>query len=273
MIDSVMPKTGGYERTKGRKRYEPHVRLYHYMLPALMQRLSGNQLKILIYMLSFEKGDHSGVFMSVRHAAEGTGLNMTTAHLALIELDKQGFIRPTALGYFQQKGGPATNWRFTFLPFDGKAPTNEWREAAAEQKSWLEILPSTVGENDTGRSGHSGAVGEIGTVEAKSPPSPVGKKGTQTIAIGCGDDGDVLDIDQPPPTPCRGTEIGSNTSYPLRDLIARHWRQLGVDQQRAWALRHELTCEEVAAFLSGVPNALPFPKVAAMAHYARRSEV
>ena len=178
----------GKPNAKGRSATEKHVRLYRYMWPTLLERLDGNAFKALFFMLTFEGGStgvpNGQIYMGARTLSEGIGVDKKTALRCLQHLDRQGFIRPEQLGYFQQKGGPATRWRFTFLVANGKAPTNEWREPPAEQKSWGENFPETGGEFPPAASIHRTTGGETGPVEAEIDQLAVGKKGTQTIASG-----------------------------------------------------------------------------------------
>ena len=178
---------GAKTNAKGRRDSEKHVRFYRYLWPALLERLDGNAFKALFYMLTFEDGTNNGdIFMGARKLAEGTGVDKKTALRCLQYLDRQGYIRPEQLGYFQQKGGPATRWRFTFLPANGRPPTNEWRQAPAEQKSWGEKFPETGGHIPPKASAHRTTGGKSGPAEGANGQLTVGKKGTQTIAIGEG---------------------------------------------------------------------------------------
>lgn len=137
----------GKANAKGRSNESRHVRIYRYLWPALMERCDGNSFKSMFYMLTFEDGSNNGdIYMGARTLAEGIRVDKKTALRCLHHLDRQGFIRPEQLGYFTQKGGPATRWRLTFLPAHGKPPTNEWRQAPAEQKSWGENFPQVGGE-------------------------------------------------------------------------------------------------------------------------------
>lgn len=175
----------GKLNAKGRSRESRHVRIYRYMWPALLERLDGNAFKALFYMLTYEDGDNNGqIFMGARTLAEGMRADKKTALRCLQHLDRQGFIRPEQLGYFQQKCGPATRWRFTFLPTDGKPPTNEWRHAPAEQKSWGENFPDAGGEFTATPSTRRTTGGKNGPTEASFGQVAVGKKGTHTVANG-----------------------------------------------------------------------------------------
>jgi hypothetical protein len=174
-------------RNKGRGDDGKHVRFYRYLWPALLERLDGNSFKALFFMLTFEDGGNNGaIYMGARTLADGIDVDKKTALRCLQKLDRQGFIRPEQLGYFQQKGGPATCWRFTFLAANGKAPTNEWRQAPAEQKSWGENFPDTGGEIPPAHSVRRATGGKIGPVAAEIGEPAGGEKGTQSIASGSG---------------------------------------------------------------------------------------
>lgn len=173
--------------SKGRGDDAKHVRIYRYMWPALIERLDGNAFKALFYMLTFEDGTNNGqIFMGARKLGEGIHVNKKTALRCLQDLDRQGFIRPEQLGYFQQKGGPATRWRFTFLVANGKSPTNEWRQSPSEQKSWDQKFPGAGVEIGPMPTVHRAAGVKTGPVEAEIGQSAGVKSSTQSIASGEG---------------------------------------------------------------------------------------
>jgi len=160
------------------------------MWPTILERLDGNAFKALFYMLTFEEGDNNGdIYMGARSLGDGIGVDKKTALRCLQHLDRQGFIRPEQLGYFRQKGGPATRWRFTFMSAGGKPPTNEWRQPPSEQKSWVEKLPSAGGKTPPSNSVCRTAGGKVGTVSGLSDQSPGGISRTHTVAIGEGRSG------------------------------------------------------------------------------------
>lgn len=188
-----------------------HVRLYRHLWPALLERLDGNSFKALFYMLTFEDGSNNGqIFMGARLLAEGMAVDKKTALRCLHLLDRQGFIRPEQLGYFQQKGGPATRWRFTFLPANGKAPTNEWRQEPSEQKSWGENFPDIGGGIPPAPSVRRATGGKNGTVIGQIDQSLGGKKGTHTIAIGEGTP--ARDFPEQNPLKLAGGPIAAHTA-------------------------------------------------------------
>jgi hypothetical protein len=189
----------GKLNAKGRRDDAKHVRIYRYLWPVLLDRLDGQAFKALFYMLTFEDGSNNGhIYMGARSLGAGIHVDKKTALRCLQTLDRQGFIRPEQLGYFQQKGGPATRWRFTFLPANEKPPTNEWREPPSEQKSWGEKFPDAGGEIPPMRSVRRAAGGEIGTAIGEIDRPAGGKNGTQSIAIGEGfDAGDFQAVLEP----------------------------------------------------------------------------
>jgi hypothetical protein len=224
----------------GRRDDAKHVRFYRYLWLPLLERLDGNAFKSLFYMLTFEDGTNNGnIYMGARTLAEGIHVDKKTALRCLQHLDRQGFIRPEQLGYFQQKGGPATRWRFTFLPANGKPPTNEWRQPPAEQKSWEEIFPEADGEIPPAPSVDPDTVGKTGSVDAEIRDLPVGEKGTQIIASSEGDPVAVI-----------------------RSAVCEWWRLASAKQRLKLAEQHKLQIGELLDFIGG--GELPFPKLVAI---------
>lgn len=125
---------------KGRGKDARHVRVYQSMLssPAWLAT-SGNAIKALIYLASYENGENNGdLFMGTRQLATGIGVTKKTAGKLLKELQDHGFVVPTALGFFSIKDAQtATCWRLTWLAWKGKmGPSNEW-------KSWTPGVKNT----------------------------------------------------------------------------------------------------------------------------------
>ena len=244
-----------YEKAKGRRKNDPHIRIYHWLMPVLMERCTGNEVKVLLYLMSFEKGGNSNgeLFMSARMAAEGTGLTKKTALHCLQELDRKGFIRPNGLGYFNIKGGPATKWRLTFVPGLGRAPTNEWRKPPRDEKSWGEKLPAT-GVKNTPKEAERASTGvEITPGDDGKPPfSPdvLGvESSTQTVASGEGSDNRDLQGD------CSPKIAGGPSSEPgdpLRAAIASRYRALGPSKVMQAVGRLGLSADDVGAFVAGI---------------------
>lgn len=182
---------GGAKNT--RRGHEPrHVRLYHSMTGCAAWRdLSGNAVKLLIAMMRLEHGKNNGdLFMSARHAAEMIGVAKMTAHKLLIELEEHGFIRPVERGYFQVKGGPATSWRLTWLPWPGHGgPTRDFEKwEPSGNKTRYQKLSDAVSKIDTLPETFPATVSKIGTALTEtshfSDPTPVSIIGTQTVSHG-----------------------------------------------------------------------------------------
>jgi hypothetical protein len=258
---------------KGRRDDSKHVRLYRYMWPALLERLDGNAFKALFYMLTFEDGsNNANIYMGARTLGEGIQVDKKTALRCLQHLDCQGFIRPDQLGYFTQKGGPATRWRFTFLPANGKPPTNEWRQAPAEQKSWGENFPEMGGENPPAPSIRRTTGGKSGPVDAEIDQPAVGKNGTQSIASGEGLSAraERADLD---PQIVDGPIAGDEAVQAIRAKLIAHWRKLGTAaKRRSWAAAHGVSVDALRTYLITDPGVLPFPKQAALASAVRAEE-
>lgn len=122
----------------GRSSNDKHVRLYDWLTASeAWSELSGNAVKLLIYIATFDNGSNNGeLFMSERHAADGINVSKKTAHRLLVELQEKGFLVQTAPGSFRTKRSPAAQWRLTFKPWPSrsKGPTNEWRNWRASKK-------------------------------------------------------------------------------------------------------------------------------------------
>lgn len=184
---------GGAKNT--RRGHEPrHVRLYHSMTGCAAWRdLSGNAVKLLVAMMRLEHGSNNGdLFMSARHAAELIGVAKMTGHKLLIELEEHGFIRPVERGYFQVKGGPATSWRLTWLPWPGHGgPTREFEKwEPSGNKTRYQKLSAAVSKIDTLSETFPATVSKTNTAPTEtshsSDPSSVSNIGTQTVSHGHG---------------------------------------------------------------------------------------
>jgi hypothetical protein len=151
----------------GRRKHEPrHIRLYQHLMGSDAWRdLPGNAIKVLLAIMSLDWGENNGsIYMSAQEAALRTGLSKNTAHKMLQLLDEVGFIKPTIKGHFSVKGGPATQWRLTWLNAPGfSRPTHDYRKwkgnKSRSQNSEemipkfdraLETRPDTVAKSSTG---------------------------------------------------------------------------------------------------------------------------
>jgi hypothetical protein len=176
----------GKINAKGRSRESRHVRLYGFMTSsAAWLDLSGNAVKLLIHLATFENGTNNGlIFLSERMAAEGIGVSKRTAGKLFDELERHGLIAPTAKGYFKVKRGPATQWRLTWLTWAGKAPTNEWRAWQPEKKSRAQFLRDMGAEIAPVPTVHRTKGAEVAPVTSKSGDPTGAISNPHTGAIG-----------------------------------------------------------------------------------------
>jgi len=181
---------GGAKKT--RRGHEPrHIRLYHSVTGcAAWRALSGNAIKVLVALLRFDKGGDNGeLFMSVRTAADETGLSENTAWKALRDLEEHGFIAATDRGHFKRKHRPATQWRVTWQAANGKAPTRDFEKwEPSGNKTRSQNLRSTVAKIETVEETSSVTVAKIGTASTEtshfSRPKTVSNIATQVVSHG-----------------------------------------------------------------------------------------
>jgi hypothetical protein len=107
----------------------PHVRLeLSIFYSAAYRGLSPAGRALLFDMVAIFWGDQNGkAFFSIRDAARLLGVDKTTAHRAIQELEAHGLIQPEQIGHFAVKEKHASIWRLTFYAAGGKAPTADYR--------------------------------------------------------------------------------------------------------------------------------------------------
>ena len=162
----------------GRSGSDSHVRLYDWLTKSPAWRaLSGNAMKLLVYVASFENGRNNGeLFMSERLAAEGTGISKKTIHKLFLELQEKGFLVCTAKGSFHAKQSLAAQWRLTWKawPAHSQAPTNEWRQWKPKENPREKFLPATGVISSQGES-EPASTGVKTTPEPQSEPQKSAK--------------------------------------------------------------------------------------------------
>lgn len=126
-----------------------HVRIYHRQMDSIAwQHLSGSGVKLLVALAKMEMGENNGEFyMSVRKAAEITGLSNNTVSRAFHELLDMGFIYCTERGGFSRKTRHAACWGLTWVV--GPVGTENRSPSHAYEK-WRP-MKNTVARNDTRR--------------------------------------------------------------------------------------------------------------------------
>ncbi|MGB4248547.1 MAG: hypothetical protein WBJ75_12590 [Pseudohongiellaceae bacterium] len=91
--------------------------------------------RCLMPLLQCHWRNDKSVDFGVREAAEKLSCNPRTAMRAFKELQEKGFIKMADDYYFDTfgvKGGSRPRaWRLTWLPFNGKAPSNDWEKQNA----------------------------------------------------------------------------------------------------------------------------------------------
>ena len=182
---------GGKRAEQRRYRDARHIRLPHSVTGSDAWRdLSGNAIKVLVALLRFDKGGDNGeLFLSVRMAAKETGLAENTAWRALRDLEEHGFIAVTDRGHFNRKHRPATQWRITWQPAQGKAATRDferWRPCGKKARS--QNLKETVATSITAEETSALPVANFatgGTEKSRvSSSDAAAKNGTQLVCQG-----------------------------------------------------------------------------------------
>jgi hypothetical protein len=116
---------------KGRSNGPRFVMLTFPMLESVAYRtLSNSARALLVDVLTLFNGNNNGeLYLGVRDAARLLGLaDVGAAGRALEELRAHGFLAIVTPGHFAIKERHATVHRLTNEPWNGRAPTNEWRD-------------------------------------------------------------------------------------------------------------------------------------------------
>ena len=215
----------------GRSMSDPHVRLFARMTntPAWLH-LSGNAIKLLLHVAAYDNGQNNGaIFMSVRRASEGTGLDRKTVMRGFVELQEKGFLRQVTPGSFKIKRSPAAQWRLTWktAPPLSMGPTNDYRV-------WREKKRGGNNSQERGENLHH-VTGDQAPTGGETPPDDeldpqktakpdLGKKGTQIIA--------------------------TTGASPLRGCIADWWVSATGKQRVALASKAGVSPGELKAFVA-----------------------
>lgn len=94
-----------------------HARIYRRQMQSVAWlHLSGSAVKVLLALALLERGENNGeFFLSVRTAAEMTGLDKDTCSRAFHELMDKGFIYCAERGGFSRKTRHAACWGLTWV--------------------------------------------------------------------------------------------------------------------------------------------------------------
>jgi len=129
-----------------------HIRIYHRQMQSeVWKHLTGTSVKVLLALAGLEKGDNNGeFFLSVRKAAELTGLSKNAVNRALHELMDKGFIYCAQRGGFSRKTPHAACWGLTWQAgpkgSEHRAPSHAYEKWRPEKKGGPRNADSAVPE-------------------------------------------------------------------------------------------------------------------------------
>ncbi len=111
------------------------------------------QAKALIPLLQQHWRNDKPVDYGLREAAKLIPCSMRTATKTFNKLQDAGFIECVGMSLFNSRdGSKAREWRLTWMPYNGRAPTNEWEKLKhCKKKQPVQkrpLYPSRVVEND-----------------------------------------------------------------------------------------------------------------------------
>jgi hypothetical protein len=86
------------------------------------------QAKVLITLMQRHWDNYKEVAYGVREAQEKIPCAKSTAQKAFKQLEEAGFIKQMSEHVFYDKRSKrkARTWRLTWMPFESRAPTNDW---------------------------------------------------------------------------------------------------------------------------------------------------
>lgn len=105
--------------------------------------------KVLITLLQVHWRNDKPVAYGVREAMEKIPCSKLTAREAFNELSEGGFIEMIDEAWFDSRtGSKSRTWRLTWLPWYGKAPTNEWEKNSSTGLKTNPVRPSEVSKTN-----------------------------------------------------------------------------------------------------------------------------
>jgi hypothetical protein len=123
------------------------------------------------------------IHYSARRAAEKLGVTPNTAAKAFHELAEHGFIE--CIDEADWFNGQARIYRLTWLPSDGREPTNEWMQWTDEKQSTVTpsdtVKPKSVLMNDTVSLKHTNSPTKNQQVRSSLHPRPVSLSNTPLV--------------------------------------------------------------------------------------------
>lgn len=120
------------KRSKGKQPFDSRggvIVLSKFMLNSTAYQTMPPTPKALMTILHLEYRYHKSVDLGVREAGEKLGCSKNTASRAFKTLESRGFIKCETESVFNTcTGSQSRSWLLTWLPFDGKKPTNDWEQ-------------------------------------------------------------------------------------------------------------------------------------------------
>lgn len=249
-----MPSHDRQGRSKGTER---HTRLSYVMTGSPAWRdLSGSAIKVLIALQRLDRGqDNGNLYLSVRKAADEAGCSPNTAGKALRELESHGFIAPIERGYFSIKGGPASQWRLTFVaaPALKMMPTHEWQRWRPDgNKSQSQKLMETVAVSDTPGGNRKRTDAKIATTPTETSDLSVSTLvPTSATQIHCHRQGAQKGVSPKEKQPNSAGGVSDELLIKLRDQVRTYLSETSVGEQTRIALATGMPGGTLSKFLSG----------------------
>lgn len=129
---------------KGRSKYDDgqFLKLPHKLLKSPQFRsLKGSDIQVLLEICSRHNGINNGrIAAGYEDLSKKLMMSKSTVQRSLKNLQNTKFIKLRKQGQFM--GRLANEWEVTFLPCEGRSPSNEWGQAPAiKRKRTIKIKP------------------------------------------------------------------------------------------------------------------------------------
>ena len=109
------------------QRSGPYFAIYQDMFNSdAFRSLNCKERCLLLELFAFYQPSREDVFLSTRDAAKRLKIHRDTACKAFKTLEDRGFIRLTQGALWQAR--LTRTWRLTFMEYQGREPTDEWRD-------------------------------------------------------------------------------------------------------------------------------------------------
>ncbi len=125
-------------RTVGGERF---VQLRHWLLKSPAYRsLSLPARCLLVEVWTRYNGQNNGeISYGVREGKKALGVGKNTAHRSFVELEDKGFLKARRRGSFHWKGGKATEWEITALPWRDRPASKDFMSWRAKKQNTVPV--------------------------------------------------------------------------------------------------------------------------------------